>query len=136
MHNAKKYDDEKIRMDLIPPIPEKLIAEVLTYGAKKYGDRNWEKGLNYSRIYAATRRHLNAWWSGEDNDLEDGLNHLAHAAANILFLLEFVAKGTGKDDRLLEDSSKESDICSNSILATDEQVANNTLPETLRRANK
>lgn len=99
MSEGKKYDAGKLRMDLIPTTPERMIAEVLTHGAKKYGDRNWEKGMNYSRFYAAARRHLNAWWDGEDNDPEDGLSHIAHAATNMLFLMEFTAKGTGKDDR-------------------------------------
>ena len=33
----------KLRFDLIPPEMDKAVAEVLTQGATKYGDRNWEK---------------------------------------------------------------------------------------------
>lgn len=96
---AVKRDSGKLRMDLIPVKPLRGVAGVLTAGAAKYGDRNWENGLAYSRIYAAALRHLTAWWDGEDNDPEDGLSHLDHAAANVIFLSEFVNKRAGTDDR-------------------------------------
>lgn len=94
-----KFDEEKIRYDLIPPEFEKAVAEVLTFGAKKYGDRNWEKGFNWGRAYAALRRHLNAWNSGEKNDPETGLSHLHHAACNMAFLVTFEERNIGTDDR-------------------------------------
>lgn len=96
---AVKFDEGKVRMDLIPVRPLRGIADVLTQGALKYGDRNWEKGLDFSRIYAAALRHLTAWWDGEDKDPEDGLLHLDHAAANMMFLSEFVKRQIGTDDR-------------------------------------
>jgi hypothetical protein len=38
-----KYDEDKIRTDLLS-IPALLgTADVLTMGTQKYGDRNWEK---------------------------------------------------------------------------------------------
>ena len=39
-----KHDSGKLRMDLVPPEAIKAMADVLTSGAAKYGDRNWEKG--------------------------------------------------------------------------------------------
>ena len=84
-----KYDGEKVRLDLLPADPIIDIGKVLTYGAHKYSERNWEKGLAWSRCYGAALRHLLAWHKGETNDPETGLNHLAHAACEILFLLEF-----------------------------------------------
>lgn len=77
-----KYDQDKLRYDLVPAILERGVAEVMTFGAKKYGDLNWQKGIRANRIYAAMRRHLDAWWRGEDIDPESGLPHLAHLAAN------------------------------------------------------
>ena len=65
---AMKYDGEKVRLDLLPVQPIIEIGKVLTYGAKKYSERNWEKGLAWSRCYAASLRHLLAWQSGETND--------------------------------------------------------------------
>ena len=43
-------------------------------------------------------RHIFAWASGERVDAESGLSHLAHAGANVLFLLTYELKGIGNDD--------------------------------------
>lgn len=88
-HEGLKYDGEKLRLDLLPCDALLDIAAVLNYGANKYSARNWEKGLVWHRPYAACLRHLFAWWSGETYDQETGLNHLAHAACNLLFLLHY-----------------------------------------------
>lgn len=95
-----KYDVGKPRFDLIPAKPMRIIAEVYTMGAAKYADRNWEKGIAYSRIYGAVQRHLNAFWSGQDLDEESALPHLAHAAWGLLALLEFSDK---EEDHALDD---------------------------------
>lgn len=99
MDPAKKADTEKVRLEFLPVQPLLDVGEVLTYGAVKYGPRNWEKGLAWHRAYGATLRHLFAWWSGETYDPETGLNHLAHAACNILFLLEYSKTYQEGDDR-------------------------------------
>lgn len=39
-----KYDDGKLRIDLIPPEVIRALAMVFAYGADKYGRWNWEKG--------------------------------------------------------------------------------------------
>ena len=84
---AIKHDIGKTRYDLLPPEALEAVARVLTFGAKKYGDRNWEKGLDYDRIFAAAQRHMWAHHGGEKLDPESGLSHLAHAACNLAFLL-------------------------------------------------
>lgn len=94
-----KFDAGKPRYDLVPPEFEDALAKVLTFGAAKYGDRNWENGMKWGRPYAALRRHMAAWWGGEDADPETGLSHLWHAACCIAFLVAFEARGTGTDDR-------------------------------------
>ena len=99
MTEAMKYDGEKVRLDLLPADPIIDIGKVLTYGAKKYSERNWERGLAWSRCYGAALRHLLAWHKGETADPETGLNHLAHAACEILFLLEFSRTHPELDDR-------------------------------------
>lgn len=75
------------------------MAKVMTMGANKYGDYNWLKGMDWSRLYDAQSRHMNAWVRGINIDDESGLNHLAHAAANCLMLLEYELRKLGKDDR-------------------------------------
>jgi len=87
-----KHDEEKLRMDLIPPEAVVGLAEVLTFGSKKYGDRNWEKGISNGRLFAATMRHLWAHWAGEDNDEESGISHLKHAMCNLAFMITFRAR--------------------------------------------
>jgi hypothetical protein len=84
---AIKYDENKLPLELLPLDALEEVAAVLHYGAKKYSARNWEKGFNYSRLYAAAMRHLWAWFRGEDKDPESGLFHLAHFACTALFLL-------------------------------------------------
>jgi hypothetical protein len=99
---GKTYDAGKLRFDLIPPEWERVLAEVMTMGAKKYEDHNWEKGLSWSRRYGSVRRHLNAFWAGEDFDKESGLQHLAHAAWGCLALLTFMKTHPEFDDRVKE----------------------------------
>lgn len=84
-----KHDEAKPRFDLIPPIAELEVAKVLEYGARKYDPDNWRKIEDArNRYYAAARRHLNAWRTGEYHDLESRLPHLAHAITSLMFILE------------------------------------------------
>lgn len=101
---ALKYDEHKLRMDLIPPCSLAEVARVYTYGARKYGAHNWRKGLEWSRVYAALQRHLNAFWAGEDIDSESHIPHLAHAAFGCLTLLNYMEHQREFDDR--EDGDK------------------------------
>lgn len=85
-----KFDDDKVRLDLIDPEFIEGVGLVLTFGAKKYGPNNWqdvEDAVN--RYYAATLRHLMAYRSGDVNDAESGISHLFHAACNLMFLAHF-----------------------------------------------
>lgn len=96
---AIKHDQGKSRIELLPFDALEEVAQVMTFGATKYGDRNWELGFKWTRLIGSTLRHLFAWSRGEDKDPESGLNHMAHAACNVLFLLTFVVRGVGDDDR-------------------------------------
>ena len=89
MSEGVKLDDGKLRMDLISPESMEELAKILTYGATKYEDRNWEKGILYSRVYAALLRHLVKWSKGEVFDTESGLRHLSHAFCNLMFLVTY-----------------------------------------------
>lgn len=97
--NGVKNDQGKNRYDLIPAEFMEALAWVLTFGAEKYGDRDWEKGMPYGRIFAAMMRHVWAWWRGENNDPESGKSHLWHAAACVCFLVTYEARQSGEDDR-------------------------------------
>lgn len=97
--SGTKNDAEKIRLDLLPTESLEEIAKVLTFGAKKYTDYNWTKGLKWSRLLGATLRHLFAFMRGEDKDPESGISHLAHAGCCILFLLYHEKHHIKLDDR-------------------------------------
>lgn len=94
-----KFDAGKPRLDLLPARPLLDIARVLTFGAAKYDDHNWRRGMRWGRVYASLVRHLLAWHAGEDNDPETGLPHLAHAGCCVLFLLEYAHANPELDDR-------------------------------------
>lgn len=84
-----KHDDGKRRYDLLPPHAMGALADVLTYGAKKYGPWNWKLIENpITRYHAAALRHVMSWAMGERLDPESGLPHLAHAAASLMFIVE------------------------------------------------
>ena len=95
---AIKNDQNKLRMDLLPPDALEEIARVFTYGAKQYGENNWSNGFEWHRIYGATLRHLNAFWKGNNFD-EVGNLHLACAGCNILMLISHYLRQVGIDDR-------------------------------------
>jgi len=83
-----KYDQEKLRWDLLPIEVIEEVVKVLTMGAKKYKDNNWQLVENGNeRYYAAAMRHITEWRKGNKIDEESGLNHLSHAMCNLVFLM-------------------------------------------------
>ena len=96
---ARKFDNQKNRWDLMPFRALDLVARIMTYGAQKYGDRNWESGLSEefaTRQLAAAFRHLQSHMIGVKFDAESGLPHLAHAATDVLMALELYTLMTGQ----------------------------------------
>lgn len=83
-----KFDGDKLRYDLVPPSAVKAMAEVLTFGARKYKPNNWKECQEPERYLAALYRHLELWRAGEVNDQDSGMHHLAHAMTNLAFMLE------------------------------------------------
>jgi hypothetical protein len=91
---GRKFDGEKARMDLLHPAFLVDVSKVLTFGARKYAPDNWKK-VRHGRLryFGAILRHLYAWKTGETNDPETGLPHLAHAACCLMFLTGYEAEG-------------------------------------------
>lgn len=87
-----KFDSDKPRYDLVPPSAIKAMAEVLTFGARKYKPNNWKQCRDVDRYVAAAMRHFEAYRAGEYFDQDSGLSHLSHAMTNISFLIELTAQ--------------------------------------------
>lgn len=82
-----KYDSGKPQFSLIDPKFMLEFAQVMTMGAEKYGADNWKTIENaIPRYKDALHRHMNAFEQGKMDDEESGLSHLAHIAANAMFL--------------------------------------------------
>lgn len=96
---GRKDDSDKTPLHLLPVDALQAITEILDFGAKKYAPRNWEKGMDWHRLYRATLGHLFAWWSNAGPDAETGKSHLWHAGCCILFLISYELRSVGNDDR-------------------------------------
>jgi hypothetical protein len=87
MSNAGvKHDAEKPRVDLLDPEFLLEMGRVMEFGAWKYDERNWERGISYGRLYGSLLRHVLGFWKGEATDKESGLKTLAHVAINAMML--------------------------------------------------
>lgn len=59
------------------------------------GEGNWRNVTGGAdRYYHALQRHLEFWRSGEMNDPDTGLPHVAHAMCNMMFIASMAAPAT------------------------------------------
>ena len=72
----------KGRPDLISPYGLERLAKWYELGVQKYSERNWEKGMPFSRYTASMFRHLIAWMKKDKNE-----DHLAAIAWNAFALM-------------------------------------------------
>ena len=97
---AARFSKGKTRFDLIPPWPLEELAKVYTYGAQKYDDDNWRKGLTWKEnVIGPLERHLKKWLQGEKLDDESNCHHLAMVMWQCCALMEYERCGLGQDDR-------------------------------------
>lgn len=93
----------KLPLHLWPTTATALGCLGLMDGELKYGRSNFRKiGVRASIYYDASRRHLDAWFEGEDTAPDNGIPHLAHALACIAIIVDAEAAGKLNDDRMLE----------------------------------
>lgn len=79
-------------------------AASLEYGAKKYADRNWEKGLPWQQMIDSLKRHVEDFERRHDYDNgPDGsdLHQVCMIMASAMMLTASVIRGIGVDDRLI-----------------------------------
>lgn len=96
-----RNDQGKERVDLVPPELVLAIGEVLGQAVETgdYPERNWERGMDWSRVYGSLTRHLLKFWLGEDIDPKSGKPHVYHIACNAAFLLTYYVRKIGTDNR-------------------------------------
>lgn len=101
-----KWDNGKIRYELVPLSAIEALGKVMTFGATRYGIETWRLLPKANdRYYAATLRHLFAYRNGEYLDKDSGMPHLFHALTNIAFLIELnlaEQKDTSKENVQLD----------------------------------
>jgi hypothetical protein len=97
------------RFSLIPAEFLWALAEHYGKGAKKYEDRNWEKGYNWGYTVDALLRHVMQFRMGERYDLHKhdchpdctehtGSHHLVAAAWHCVALFIFDIRNIGTND--------------------------------------
>lgn len=98
--DAGRFDEGKNRHDLIPAWAIDKLAEVYTYGASKYDDNNWWKGMKWWKVQGPLERHYNRWKRGSIKDDESNCYHLAMVAWNAIALMCYQEWSLGEDTRV------------------------------------
>ena len=97
---ALKERVDKPRLDLVPFEFIEGAARAFEYGATKYAEHNWRKGMKLSWLARSLMSHIFKWWMlGEDKDAESGLHHLDHAAACLAMVMTTLKEHPRMDDR-------------------------------------
>lgn len=83
---GRKDDAGKIRQSLLPNLAFFAeMLEIMEYGAKHYGERNYLH-VKKVRYEDALFRHYIAYRRGELADKDTNKSHLAHIAVNAMFI--------------------------------------------------
>lgn len=81
---VRDTSDEKSRPDLISPFFEERLGHWLRLGARRYVEKNWEKGMPMSRCLASMNRHLVKVKQGAVDE-----DHLAAIAFNAMAIMHY-----------------------------------------------
>ena len=91
---------KKTPLHLLSPHACAETAHVLALGAEKYREWNWRSNrIKCSTYVGAIKRHLDAWWDGDEIDPESGRSHMAHILASAMIVLDAQNTGTLENDR-------------------------------------
>lgn len=99
VHNTALHAPHYSRYDLIPAAPLFALARHYGAGAAKYAAHNWAAGYEWSKPYAAMKRHLWTVRNGEYIDEETGSPHMVAVAWHCLTMVEFYTTHPEFDDR-------------------------------------
>lgn len=94
---------DKLPLHLWPTTATALGCIGMLNGMLKYGRSNFRAvGVRASIYVDAAKRHLDAWFEGEECDPDDGVPHLAAALSCIAIIVDAEAAGKLTDDRALK----------------------------------
>lgn len=71
-NKGDRFNKGKPRWSLVAFFALVPMVRVLEYGANKYSDHNWQKGLDKKEILESLMRHLVSLMDGEIRDEESG----------------------------------------------------------------
>ena len=97
--DAKRFNDGKVPMHLLPLWLLEDLAIHYGKGAEKYDPWNWLQGGSTDTCFGALMRHLTEWQAGQDLDEETQTHHMCAVAWNALALLHGYKMGVDRDDR-------------------------------------
>jgi hypothetical protein len=116
-HECAKHGDEKstnpkdaigsdkIPLHLWPTTASAMGCLAMLEGALKYGRSNFRaSGVRASIYYDACRRHLDAWFEGEESAPDTGTPHLSSALACLAIIVDAQANGKLNDDRMFAET--------------------------------
>lgn len=89
---GKKETKDKLNWSVVPLDVMPGVIRVFEKGMIKYdGTRTWLPGIKFSKLFAATMRHLVDWFYLHKNEDEESKEHpLCHIIANCMMLLTFI----------------------------------------------
>lgn len=78
--------------ELVSPFAWERIAIWYELGARKYADRNWEKGIPFGRLIQSAIRHMIRWMKGDRSE-----DHLAAVCWNVMAMMHFEETGQAEE---------------------------------------
>lgn len=96
---GNRYNSNKPKWSLVDYESLLPLVQVLEFGASKYGENNWKKGLSYTETTESLLRHVYSFLQGEDTDEESKLHHIGHILCNAMFLSYMIKNRPNLDDR-------------------------------------
>lgn len=97
-----RFNEGKLKWSLVSWKALEPLVQVLMFGAQKYDNHNWKKGLKYTEVCESLQRHLNSFIEGEDEDKESKLSHIGHILCNAMFLSYMFLFRKDMDDRYID----------------------------------
>jgi hypothetical protein len=92
----------KVGLSYIPVPVTYEVGLAMMEGGFKYGRHNYRVvGVRASVYYDAAKRHLDAFWEGEDFDPDSKarIHHISKAIAGLMVLRDSIMRGNWVDDR-------------------------------------